>query len=161
MKRFICLLVLVVLAGSTAAPALAGARNFGVQGGYSGDLDWYIGARAELETAKLFKNSRSALDFNWFFPGSDKFNYFDFNLNYLWPLKTFVEDSKTNIYIGAGLNVGHGWVSDVDDSSNWAIGMNVVGGFAYGLGKHAMFLEGGYTFFSDYDQWRIGTGFMF
>ena len=160
MKRLTCLLVLVVLVCGATAPALAGRRNFGIQGGYSGDLDWFIGARAELETAKLFKNSRSALDFNWFFPGGDR-NYFDFNLNYLWPLKTLVEDTQSNIYIGAGLNVGRSWHSDRDDSSNWGAGMNALGGFAYGLGKRTMFLEGGYTFFSDVDQWRITTGFLF
>jgi hypothetical protein len=159
MKRLICLLVLVVLASSTAAHALGG-RNLGIQGGYGGDTDWFIGVRAELETAKLFKNSRSALDFNYFFPGGDS-NYIDGNLNYLWPVKVITEDTKSNIYIGAGLNVAYGWKSDHDDSGNWAAGMNALGGFAYDLGKHSMFLEGGYTFFSDYDQWRVGTGFLF
>ena len=158
-KRFICLLVLLVLAGSVAGPAQSG--NLGLQGGYSGDLDWYIGVRTELETAMIFKNSRSTLDFNWFFPDGDNFKYFDFNLNYLWPVKTLIEDTKTNLYVGLGLNVGRGWIENIDDSDNWEIGMNTLAGFAYGLGRHVMFLEFGYTFFSDYDQWRLGTGFLF
>lgn len=159
-RRFICVLVLVVLAGTATAPALAGARNFGVQGGYSGDLDWFIGLRGELETSKLFKNSRSAIDVNYFFPGGN-LKVVDANLNYLWPLKTLMEDTDTNLYVGAGLNVAYGWVSDVDDSSNWTAGLNVLGGFNYDLGDRAWFLEFGYTFFSDYDQWRVGTGFLF
>ena len=110
--RMICILALVVIAAGAVTPAASANRSFGIQGGYSGDLDWFLGARAELETAKLFKNSRSALDFNWYFPGGS-FNYFEFNLNYLWPLMTVIEDSNSNIYVGAGLNVGRGWVSTI------------------------------------------------
>jgi len=157
--RMITILALVVLAAVAITPASA-SRNLGIQGGYGGDLDWFIGARAELETAKLFKNSRSALDFNWHFPdGSLK--YFEFNLNYLWPLTTLIEDSNSNIYIGAGLNVGRGWIKDIDNSDNWEFGMNVLGGLNYHLGKRAMFLEGGYNLFSNFDHWHIKTGFLF
>jgi hypothetical protein len=161
MKHVICFFVLVMLIGGTADTASAMTRNLGVQGGYSGDLDWFIGARAEADASRMFINARSSIDFNWFFPDQDSFNYFDFNLNYLWPMSALFKESESKLYVGLGLNVGRGWVSDVDDSDDWTIGMNLLGNFAYALGKHAMFVEGGYTFFSDYDQWRILTGFMF
>jgi len=162
LKRFIFLVALVAMvAGLATVPTTAKAdrvSQFGIQGGYGGDLDWYIGARAELGASKLFKRSRAALDFNYFFPGG-QFNYFDFNLNYLWPLTTLSSNAKSNLYIGGGLNVGRGWVSDGD--SNWQFGLNVVGGFNWDLNGRAAFVEGGYTFISDYDQWRIGVGFLF
>jgi hypothetical protein len=157
--RLISILALVVIVAGAVTPASAG-RSFGIQGGYGFDLDWFIGARAELETAKLFKNSRSAVDFNWYFPGGS-FNYFDFNVNYLWPLMTVIEGSNSNIYIGAGLNVGRGWIDNIDNSSNWEFGLNLLGGFNYHLGEKELFFEGGYNLFSDFDQWHIKTGFLF
>ena len=138
MIRLICLLVLVMLAISTAAHAL-GDRRLGIQAGWGDEFSWFIGLRAELETAKLFKNSRSALDFNYFFPGGDA-NYIEGNLNYLFPLKAITEDANDkNIYVGAGLNVGYGWHSNHDDSDKWSVGMNTLAGFTLGLGGHYIF----------------------
>ena len=91
--RIIYILTLVVLVAGLVTPVSAN-RQFGIQGGYGFDLDWFIGARAELETAKLFKNSRSAVDFNWYFPGGS-FKYFDFIVNYLWPLMTVMPSYST------------------------------------------------------------------
>jgi hypothetical protein len=153
------ILALVALAVGAVTPASA-TRNFGIQGGYGGDLDWFIGARAETETPKLFKNSRAALDFNWYFPPGS-FKYFEFNLNYLWSLAQLIEEHDSNFYVGAGLNVGRGWVENVDNSSNWEFGLNLIGGLNYHLGKKEAFLEGGYNLFSDYDQWHIKAGFLF
>jgi hypothetical protein len=160
MTRLICLLVLVILAISTAAHAF-GDRRLGIQSGWGDEFSWFIGLRAELEIAKLFENSRSALDFNYFFPGGDA-NYIEGNLNYLFPLKVITGDDRDkNFYWGAGLNVGYGWHSDHDDSDKWTAGMNALAGFNIGLGGHIIFGEGGYTFFSDIVQYHITAGFLF
>jgi hypothetical protein len=158
MRRLISILVFVVIAGGSVTSATA---QIGIQGGYGGDTDWFIGARAELGTSAIFKNSRTSLDFNWFFPEGESTRYFDFNLNYHWPLAAVGEGSKPNLFFVLGLNVGRGWIKNLGDSDNWEAGMNLLGSLAYGIGTHAAFLEGGYTFFSDYDQWRIYTGFLF
>ena len=156
MKRIVMAMALAVIGAGAAAPA--SALDLGIQGGYGGDLDWYIGARAEFETAFILKNARMVGDFDYFFPGGN-FNYYEFDLNYLWPMTTLAENTDSNLYIGAGLNVGAGKPDNGD--TNWSIGMNVLGGVSYDLGERSAFLEGGYTFFSDYDQWHIGTGFLF
>jgi hypothetical protein len=163
LKRFLFLVTLLALvAGMAAAPTPAKAGrlgNFGLQGGWGDETDWFIGVRSELMTSKLFPNSRAALDFAWFFP-SGSLNYWDVNLNYLWPLTTLAEDSNSGVYIGAGLNVGYGWVSDTD-YSDWEVGMNGVAGFNFDMNGRDAFLEGRYTFFSDFDQFRVGVGFLF
>lgn len=163
MKRFVFLVALVaVVAGMATVPTTAKAErlgNFGIQGGWADDTDWFLGLRSELGASKLFPNSRAALDFNWFFPDGD-FNYFDFNLNYLWPLTTLAENSNSNVYIGGGLNFGYGWVSD-SDVDNFEFGLNAVAGFNFDMGSRAAFLEGSYTFISDFDQFRVGIGFLF
>ena len=156
MKRCISILAFVVIAAASSVPAAA--LDLGVQGGWGGDLDWYLGARAEFESAFILKNARMVGDFNYFFPGGS-FDYYEFDLNYLWPLTTLAKNSDSNLYVGAGLNVGAGSFDNQD--TNWTVGMNVLGGFSYAMGNRAAFLEGGYTFFSDYDQWHIGTGFLF
>jgi len=158
LKRWISIMALVVISAGLSTPASAKGAQLGVQGGFGGDLDWYIGARAEFETARIFKNARMVADFDYFFPGGN-FNYYEFDLNYLWPLTTFAENSDSNLYAGAGLNVGRGKPDGGD--SNWQMGMNVLGGFSYDLSDRSAFVEGGYTFFSDYDQWHVGTGFLF
>ena len=163
MKRFICFVALVaVVAGMAMAPTTAKAGRLGqlgIQGGYSGDADWFLGVRSELGTSKLFKGSTTALDFNWFFPEGDG-NLFDFNLNYHWPLTTLADNAASNLYIGGGFNVGRAWVSDVDDSGNWEFGLNLLGGLHWDMKGKAAFVEGGYTFISDFAQWRIGVGFL-
>ena len=165
MKRCVFLFALLVMvAGMTVTPSTAMAERpaqFGIQGGYGGDLDWYLGARAELGTSRLFKRSRAVIDFNWFFPDAKNHRYYDFNLNYLWPLTNLAENSNSNLYIGGGLNVGRFWVKDSNTSENWEFGLNALAGFNWDLGGRAAFLEGMYTFISDYDQWRIGAGFLF
>jgi hypothetical protein len=151
-----------MVASLAMVPTTAQAERLGklgIQGGYSGDADWFIGARSELGQGKLFKRSTAALDFNWFFP-EGKANLFDFNLNYHWSLATLAENVNSDVYIGGGLNVGRAWVSDVDDSGNWEFGLNVVGGFNWDLSGREAFVEGGYTFISDFDQWRITVGFL-
>jgi hypothetical protein len=163
LKRFIFLVAIVAMvAGLATVPTTAKAERlgqFGIQGGYSGDYDWFIGARSELGGSKLFERSRVALDFNWFFPGG-KANLFDFDLNYHWPLTTLADNANSDMYIGGGANLGRSWVSDVDDSGNWSFGLNALGGLHWDLQGRAAFLEGGYTFFSDFDQWRITVGFL-
>lgn len=161
MKRFLLSLVLVAtIAGLTLNPTPAKADkigNFGAQFGYGGDLDWFIGARAELFMAQIFERSRAVADFNWYFPDGD-FNYFEFDLNYLWPLTTLAEDSNSNIYLGGGLNLGRGWVDDFD---NWEFGLNVLGGLNWDLSGRAAFVEGGFRFITDYDDFFIETGILF
>jgi hypothetical protein len=165
LKRLIFLVALMALvAGMATTPDTAKAERlgkFGIEGGFGGSLDWYLGARAELGASKLSKNSRTVVNFDWFFPEGDGNKYYEFDFNYLFPLRTLDESKNSQLYIGAGLNIGRGWNSDVKDSENWGFGMNALGGLKFDLGNREAFVEGGYTFFSDYDQWHVGGGFLF
>jgi hypothetical protein len=155
------LLLAAVLATMAVPSNSAGNERLGqigVQGGYGSELDWYLGVRTELKGSRLFKRARTAVDFDWFFPGGD-LNYFEFDWNYLWPLASMARSNQSNFYFGAGLNLGRGWISGGD--SNWEFGINTLVGLNFGLGVRAAFVEGGYTFITDFDQWHIGTGLLF
>jgi hypothetical protein len=177
----IFLLVLgAMVVGMAANPSPVAAKRvaqFGIQGGWGSDnLEWFLGGRAELGASKIFKNSRAVFDFNWHWPeGSFKYYEFDLNylwpltaltkggdsndLNYLWPLTALTKGGDSNLYIGGGFNVGRGWVEGFD--ANWEFGLNALAGFNWDLGGRAAFVEGGYKFITDFDHWFIGAGFLF
>lgn len=164
MKRCIFLVTLLTLVAGlavTSTPALAQkAGRAGIEGGYGSNLDWYLGLRAEARASQLFGGSRAVVNFDWFFPEQQKARYYEFNLNYLFPLTNVAENGSSHLYFGAGINVGRGWTADVQDSQNWEFGLNALAGFNFNLGTRSCFAEGGYTFITDYDQWRIGVGFL-
>lgn len=162
MRRCISLVALVaLLAGMAGTPTAAvAAGKAGIEGGYGGDFDWYLGLRAEGAESELFGGSRAVVTFDWYFPETDKSRYYEFNLNYLFPLSNMTQRVSTNLYLGAGLNIGRRWVADVQDSQNWGFGMNVLGGLEFDLRGRSAFFEGGYNLFSEHAQWHIGVGFL-
>src|SRR5687768_2239938 len=124
----------------------ASAQRFGAQLNWGNDFDFGVGARVELGMPNLFTSSgplsRTSLvgSFDYFFPdcGGDC-SYWEINGNLTIPITA----SGVDPYVGAGLNVARFSVDVAGaDASNTELGLNLLGGINFGLGRVAAFGEG-------------------
>jgi opacity protein-like surface antigen len=126
----------------------ASAQRFGAQLNWSDDFDFGVGARVELGMPNLFTSSgplsRTSLvgSFDYFFPDCEECSYWEINGNVTVPITA----SGVDPYVGAGLNVAR---FSVDlgsglggDASNTEVGLNLLGGLNFQLGRVAAFGEG-------------------
>jgi opacity protein-like surface antigen len=126
----------------------ASAQRFGAQLNWSDDFDFGVGGRVELGMPNLFTStgplSRTSLvgSFDYFFPdcGGDC-SYWEINGNLTIPITA----SGVDPYVGAGLNVARFSVDlgeGFEDASNTELGLNLLGGINFQLGRVAAFGEG-------------------
>lgn len=134
------LLVLATL-GLFAIPSSGEAQvSFGATAAYHDDVDFGLGAFAEVPVTALHENVSVRGDFTYFFPDVDGFDYFEINgnLHYHFPL---ADQGFTPFALG-GLNVarasfdadlggGFGSVSGSDTE----VGLNLGGGLAFEAGS--------------------------
>jgi hypothetical protein len=136
--------------GLTAQPAAAQAQ-FGVQGNYSDDFDFGIGARAQFDLGSAIDPEGPLADlmgvvsFDYYFPDCDPADcsFFEVNGNALYPLD-FGEGFTP--YVGGGLHLARASAEidtgfGVEDASDTEIGLNALGGALFGLGTLDAFVE--------------------
>lgn len=140
----------ILAVGLAAQPAAAQAQ-FGVQGSYSDDFDFGVGARAQFDLGSAIdpegplSQLTGVVSFDYYFPDCDPADcsFFELNGNALYPLD-FGEGFSP--YVGGGLHfarvsaevdTGFG----VEEASDNEVGLNALGGASFGLGTLEAFAE--------------------
>jgi len=142
-----------------AAPgARAGDVSLGLQGSWSEDFEYGVGARLNLDLSDRRAGLAAAVTFDYFFPeavfGVEP-TYWELNGSLIYKLG----DSNLQPYVGTGLNLAHASVSveGVGSASEDEIGVNLLGGVKLGrslFGEVRYEIKGG-------EQLVISVGFLF
>jgi hypothetical protein len=150
-KAMVGLVVVAALAVvSQQAVAQANVRpiRFGVQGSWASDnVDFGVGARVvypALGTMVKVAGLEGYASFDFFFPGNSV-TYWELNPGVTYNL-ALSGLKGVSPYVGGGLNVAHISVDlgGFGTASDTKMGLNVLGGGRFGLGKLSAFAEARY-----------------
>lgn len=119
--------------------------SFGAQASYADDMDFGIGAR--LYAGLPFTGVEFVGTFDYFFPSVDGYNYLEVNANALFSLPV-ANMPAFRPYVGGGLNIARLSMDVPDalqqlgaDDSDTELGLNVIGGAEFGIGRFKPFAE--------------------
>jgi opacity protein-like surface antigen len=161
-KTFLTALAVMFLFG---AAQLSAQIRFGGQLNYGDDTDFGLGPRLVLDDPALGE-FRFIGSFDLYFPDSPsgvEVDYWEVNGNIVYDFE-IVNSPKLKPYVGGGLNIAHASAKTTTpipvSASNTDLGVNLMGGLEFGVGKVRPFvelkveLEGG-------DQFVITGGVLF
>lgn len=151
MRKAMIVLAAVAAVGLVAQTASAQTSDtrpvrFGVQADWGTDnVDFGIGARIvypALGTALNVKGLEGYASFDYFFPGNS-LTYWELNPGVTYNL-TIQGMRGFSPYVGGGLNVAHASVDlgAFGKASDTKVGLNLLGGGRFALGKLAAYAEG-------------------
>ncbi len=150
MRKAMIALAVVAAAGLVAQTASAQtsstrAVRFGVQADWgTDDVDLGVGARIVypgLGTALNVKGLEGYASFDLFFPGNSV-TYWEINPGVTYNL-TISGLTGFQPYVGGGLNIAHASVdAGIVTYSNTDVGLNLLGGGRFALGKLSAYAEG-------------------
>lgn len=143
-KTFLTTLAVMFLFGATQ---LSAQIRFGGQLNYGDDTDFGLGPRLVLADPALGE-FRFIGSFDLYFPddgGGVDIDYWELNGNIVYDFEVTTAPKLTP-YVGAGLNVAHVSVDLTSPGltgggSNTELGVNLLGGLEFGLGKIRPFVE--------------------
>ena len=143
-KTFLTALAVMFLFGATQLNAQI---RFGGQLNYGDDTDFGLGPRLVLDDPALGE-FRFIGTFDLYFPddgGGVDVDYWELNGNIVYDFEVTTAPKLTP-YVGAGLNVAHVSVDVTSpgltgSNSNTELGVNLLGGLEFGLGKVRPFVE--------------------
>ena len=121
--------------------------RFGIQGSFAEYADLGLGARAIFDLSGHKAGLTGIAAFDYFFGGAGGFgnflgvdvNYWEANGNVVY---TFSRTGSVQLYVGAGLNLGHSSASSAfGGGSSSRLGLNALGGITFGK-RGRTFAEG-------------------
>ena len=157
-------LALVVVASSSAQ-----AQRFGAQLSWGDKSDMGLGVRGEFDFANKLSTKGAAskafiigqLDY-YFIDCAQGVSctYLEINPSLAVPLT--IQNSNLKPYVGGGLHVSYNSASAGGVSnSDTGLGLNVLGGFKFGLGGMDAFSDLRLGLGGDYEQFAVSFGVMF
>jgi hypothetical protein len=138
LNSYLSLSVFVVVMGMmiVVVPQTEAQVRFGIQGSYGDDSDFGVGGRIVFDISQLLQGCEVIGSFDYFFPDIDlegiDYTYLEVNANIIYNVPV----QNLSPYIGGGLNVARGSVSEDITGfdlgiSDTEIGGNLVGGLKF------------------------------
>jgi hypothetical protein len=149
------LLLALSLASLTLVPNTAAAQAYlGFQGNWGDRYDWGIGGRVTVDLTPKLIPLMIAGSYDYYWPGETltrDFDYWEVNVNALFVQRVFGVGTGgyASGYLGIGLNIANPSVTIKESgakSSDTDVGLNLLGGTKYHVGRVSPYFDIGFTF---------------